>query len=79
MNYPQVLTRMNDDLGWTQDLGNAVMDQQEDVLNAIQTARSEASEAGYLQSNDQQNVTVSDNDNITIEFGAAGHGLCADL
>ncbi|HWA46765.1 MAG TPA: DUF3300 domain-containing protein [Dongiaceae bacterium] len=67
LNYPQVIKQMNDDLGWTQDLGNAVMDQQEDVLNAIQTARSEASEAGYLQSNDQQNVTVTDNDNITIE------------
>ncbi len=67
LNYPQVIKQMNDDLGWTQDLGNAVMDQQEDVLNAIQTARSEASDAGYLQSNDQQNVTVSDNDNITIE------------
>jgi hypothetical protein len=48
-------------------LGNAVMDQQEDVLAAIQTARSEASDAGYLQSNDQQNVTVTDNDNITIQ------------
>jgi hypothetical protein len=67
LNYSQVLTQLNDDLGWTQDLGNAVMDQQEDVLNAIQTARSEASDAGYLQSNDQQNVTVTDNDNITIE------------
>jgi hypothetical protein len=67
LNYPQVIQQMNDDLGWTQDLGNAVMDQQEDVLNAIQTARSEASDAGYLQSNDQQNVTVTDNDNITIE------------
>ncbi len=67
LNYPQVIKQMNDDLGWTQDLGNAVMDQQEDVLNAIQTARSEASEAGYLQSNDQQHVTVTDNDNITIE------------
>lgn len=67
LNYPQVIKQMNDDLGWTQDLGNAVMDQQEDVLNAIQTARSEASDAGYLQSNDQQNVTVTDNDNITIE------------
>lgn len=67
LNYPEVIKQMNDDLGWTQDLGNAVMDQQEDVLNAIQTARSEASDAGYLQSNDQQNVTVTDNDNITIE------------
>jgi hypothetical protein len=67
LNYPQVVKQLNDDLGWTQELGNAVMDQQEDVLAAIQTARSEASDAGYLQSNDQQNVTVTDNDNITIQ------------
>lgn len=67
LNYPQVVKQLNDDLGWTQELGNAVMDQQEDVLAAIQTARGEASDAGYLQSNDQQNVTVTDNDNITIQ------------
>lgn len=66
LNYPQVITQLNDDLDWTQRLGNAVMDQQADVLNAIQTARSEAADAGYLQSNDQQ-VVVNDNDNITIE------------
>jgi hypothetical protein len=66
LNYPQVIKQMNDDLGWTQDLGNAVMDQQADVLNAIQTARAAASDAGYLKSNDQQ-VVVNDNDNIVIQ------------
>jgi hypothetical protein len=66
LNYPEVIKQMNDDLDWTQDLGNAIMDQQADVMNAIQAARSSASDAGYLQSNDQQ-VVVNDNDNIVIE------------
>jgi hypothetical protein len=66
LNYPQVIKQMNDDLTWTQDLGNAVMDQQADVMNAIQAARAAAADAGYLQSNDQQ-VVVNDNDNIVIQ------------
>ncbi len=49
---------MNDDLDWTQRLGNAVMDQQKDVMDAIQAARSSATSAGYLQSNDKQTVVV---------------------
>ncbi len=67
LNYPQVVKQMNDDLTWTQDLGNAVLDQQADVMNAIQAARAAASEAGYLESNEQQQVVVNDNDNIVIE------------
>jgi len=66
LNYPEVVKLMNDDLDWTQELGNAVMDQQKDVLDAIQAARDSASEAGYLQSNDQQTV-VNEGDNIVIE------------
>jgi len=66
LNYPQVIKQLNDDLDWTEQLGNAVMDQQEDVLNAIQAARADANNAGYLKSNDQQ-VVVNDNDNITIQ------------
>jgi hypothetical protein len=66
INYPEVVKQMNDDLSWTEDLGNAVLDQQDDVLNAIQAARQSASDGGYLQSNDQQTV-VNEGDNITIE------------
>jgi len=66
VNYPEVVKKMNDDLSWTQDLGNAVLDQQEDVLKAIQAARQSASDGGYLQSNDKQTV-VNEGDNITIE------------
>src|SRR4051812_37069696 len=42
LNYPQVVKLMNDDLDWTEALGNAVLDQQKDVLSAIQTARASA-------------------------------------
>jgi hypothetical protein len=66
INYPEVVKQMNNDLSWTQDLGNAVLDQQDDVLKAIQAARQSASDGGYLQSNDQQTV-VNEGDNITIE------------
>ena len=66
LNYPEVVKLMNDDLDWTQELGNAVMDQQKEVLDAIQAARDSASDAGYLQSNDQQTV-VNEGDNIVIE------------
>ncbi len=58
INYPDVVKLMNDDLDWTQRLGNAVMDQQKDVLDAIQAARQSATSAGYLASNEQQTVTT---------------------
>ena len=66
INYPEVVKKMSDDISWCQDLGNAVLDQQDDVLKAIQAARGSASDAGYLQSNDQVTV-VNEGDNITVE------------
>jgi hypothetical protein len=66
LNYPDVIKLMNDDLDWTQRLGNAVMDQQADVLAAIQDARSSATAAGYLQSNDKQTV-VTEKETIVIK------------
>jgi len=66
LNYPEVIKLMNDDLDWTQRLGNAVMDQQDGVLAAIQAARGEATSAGYLQSNDKQTV-VTEKETIIIK------------
>jgi hypothetical protein len=66
INYPEVVKKLSDDISWCQDLGNAVLDQQDDVLAAIQAARGSASDAGYLQSNDQVTV-VNEGDNITVE------------
>ena len=40
---------MNDQLEWTQQVGDAVLGQQEDVLNAIQVLRGRAQANGALQ------------------------------
>lgn len=56
--FPDVLTRLNSDIRWTTDLGNAFLAQQADVMNAVQRLRAQASQAGRLQSNSQVNVTT---------------------
>jgi hypothetical protein len=56
---PQTLQMMNDKLDWTQQLGDAFLAQQPDVLAAVQTLRAEAQAAGNLQSTPQQVVTVA--------------------
>ena len=42
---------MDADLSWTTALGNAVIDQLQDVMAMIQQLRAEASASGYLQTN----------------------------
>ena len=54
--FPSVLERMAQDLTWTQDLGDAFLAQEADVMGAIQRLRRQAQEAGNLASNDQQIV-----------------------
>ena len=53
LNYPEVVDKMNADLEWTSELGNAVVNQQEDVMEAIQQFRNRAYAAGNLSSNDK--------------------------
>src|SRR5215813_12060057 len=54
--YPDVLTRMADDIQWTTDLGNAVLAQQSDVMDAVQRMRAKAKGTGNLKSNEQMKV-----------------------
>jgi hypothetical protein len=65
LNYPEALTLLNDDLDWTWALGEAVIYQQGDVLDAIQSFRSEAYAAGNLESDDRQAI-ANDGETITI-------------
>jgi hypothetical protein len=51
INYPQVVAKMDADLSWTTALGNAVIDQLQDVMAMIQQLRAEAAATGYLQTN----------------------------
>jgi len=56
--FPDVLTRLNQDIRWTTDLGNAFLAQQADVMTAVQQLRAKAQANGKLQSTPQQNVTT---------------------
>jgi len=54
LNYPEVISMMSQDVDWTQDLGEAVVSQQGDVLKAIQGFRAKAAKAGNLKTDDKQ-------------------------
>jgi hypothetical protein len=56
--FPSVLDNMNKNLHWTSALGDAYVNQQDDVLNAVQVLRQRAQAAGSLQSTSQQTVTT---------------------
>jgi len=56
--FPTVLQRMNDNLDWTQDLGDAFLAQEQDVMDAVQRLRREAQQTGALQDTEQQKVIV---------------------
>jgi hypothetical protein len=65
MQYPTVLQMMASDPGWTQALGQAVMQDEGAVMDAIQNLRREAQQYGYLQSGQQMQV-VDDGGYIDI-------------
>jgi Protein of unknown function (DUF3300) len=54
--FPDVLRRLNEDITWTTNLGNAFMNQQADVMSSIQRMRLSAEESGRLVSTPQQQV-----------------------
>jgi len=58
--FPDVMKRLNDDVTWTTNLGNAFLAQQQDVMDAVQRMRQRAQQAGRLQSTPQENVTTID-------------------
>lgn len=70
--FPDVLKRLNDDVAWTTNLGNAFLAQQQDVMDAVQRMRSSAQQGGKLQSTPQETVTTStDNGQPVIEIEPA--------
>lgn len=63
--FPTVLATMAKYRDWSDQLGDAVSVQKEEVMDAIQRMRSAAYDHGQLQSNDQ--VVVQKNETIIIE------------
>src|SRR6202790_342781 len=65
--FPSVLDMMASDMAWTTDLGNAVLQQRAEVMDAIQRMRRKAMEYGYLRSNEY--IVVFGVHNITLGPG----------
>jgi len=59
VNYPEIVTLMNGDLDWTWKLGEAVINQQSEVLSAVERFRQRAYAAGNLKSDEHQTVTAT--------------------
>ncbi len=58
LRFPTVLKKLNDDLGWTTSLGDAIINQPEDVANVIQLLRAKAQKAGALKSGKEIQVVT---------------------
>src|SRR5262249_56274720 len=54
--FPAVLANMDKNLSWTSSLGDAYINQQQDVMDAIQVMRQRAKQAGNLESTSQLTV-----------------------
>jgi hypothetical protein len=64
--FPSVLANLDKNLSWTEALGDAYFNQQQDVLDAVQVMRRRAEDAGNLQSGAQERV-INQGSTIVIE------------
>ena len=77
--FPQVLQNLSDQLQWTEDLGNAFLAQQADVMAAVQALRREAMAAGNLKQTPQCHCVIqASGDTISI-LPAEPQVVCAPV
>ena len=57
--FPRILDTMNRHLGWTEDLGDAFLAQQAQVMDTVQKLRHKAYDTGNLRSNREIRVVVA--------------------
>jgi len=64
--FPDALKFLDSNLQWTQDLGNAFLDQQSEVMDAVQRMRKKAKDSGKLESSKEQKVEVQTIESKTV-------------
>lgn len=64
--FERILSRLSEDLGWTQQLGDAFLQDEERLLESIQALREQAKLAGNLDKMENMEVSYEDN-NIIID------------
>jgi uncharacterized protein DUF3300 len=66
VQFPSVLANMDKNLSWTSALGDAYVNDQQEVMDAIQTMRRRAHDVGNLKTTSEENV-VEEGSQIAIE------------
>jgi hypothetical protein len=64
--FPQVLAMMSEKLDWTQQLGDAFLAQEQDVMATAQALRAKAVEQGSLKDSKEQKVITEKTETTTI-------------
>lgn len=64
--FPDVIGDMAEHIDWTETMGNAMLAQDEDVLDAVQVMRNQAINTGALISGEAQTVEVAEDDSVVI-------------
>ncbi|HEY7369507.1 MAG TPA: DUF3300 domain-containing protein [Thermoanaerobaculia bacterium] len=66
VEIPDALKRLSENIEWTTDLGDAVLAQKEDVMNAVQSMRKKAKDGGKLETTKEQTVETTVVENKTV-------------
>src|SRR5271165_4837291 len=69
--FPDVIKKMSADLDWTTDLGDAEVNQPQDVADVIQELRAKAQQTGALKTTAQQTVATTQQTVTTASGGSA--------
>jgi hypothetical protein len=64
--FPDLVKLLSTNIKWTDELGNAFLAQQSDVMDAVQRMRTKAVEKGALKSNEQQKVETKTVESKTV-------------
>jgi len=64
--FPQVIQMMNEKLDWTQQLGDAVLAQQAEVMETVQNLRKKAQAQGNLKTTKEQKVVVQPESQVIV-------------
>ena len=66
VEIPDALKKLSENIAWTQDLGDAFLAQQSEVMDAVQNLRKKAKDAGKLDSTEQQKVETTTVESKTV-------------
>jgi Protein of unknown function (DUF3300) len=77
--FPRVLAILSDQLQWTEDLGNAFLAQQADVMAAVQSLRHEAMAAGNLEQTPQCRCVIHVSGEIISILPAEPQVVCVPV